>query len=104
MNSKFEKQLENIEIDPKNYEKGNKFSFTLPSGNEVVFKLLTHKDENDVQRELEGLKKIDKNASPEVTTRLKRTIISVNGSSEVKDIRDINKTLVGYTSSNKYFS
>ena len=81
-------QLENIEIDPKNYEKGNKFSFTLPSGNEVVFKLLTHKDENDVQRELEGLKKLDKNASPEVTTRLKRTIISVNGSSEVKDIRE----------------
>ena len=34
-------QLENIEIDPKNYEKGNKFSFTLPSGNEVVFKLIT---------------------------------------------------------------
>jgi hypothetical protein len=34
------------------------------------------------------LKKIDKNSSPQVTTRLKRMILSVNGSSEVKDIRE----------------
>jgi hypothetical protein len=81
-------KLDNKEIDPKNYKKGNEFTHTLPSGNEIVFKLLNHRDEVAVNRELDGLKKIDKNASPEVTTRLKHMIISINGSKEVKDIRE----------------
>ena len=39
----------------------NEFSFTLPhSKNNITFKLLTHKDEQDITRELEGLKKIKK--------------------------------------------
>ena len=41
--------------------KTNEFSFTLPkSKNSITFKLLTHKDEQDINRELEGLKKINK--------------------------------------------
>jgi hypothetical protein len=36
----------------------NEFTFTLPkSKNTITFKLLTHKDEQDINRELEGLKK-----------------------------------------------
>jgi len=67
----------------------NEFEFVLPhSGNRVTFRLLTHKDEQDIQRELEGLKKINKDSSPELTTRLKYFITSVEGKTEKKDIRD----------------
>ena len=65
------------------------FEYTLPhSGNRVTFRLLTHKDEQDISRELDGLKKISKDSSPELTTRLKYVITSVEGKTEKKDIRD----------------
>jgi hypothetical protein len=67
----------------------NEFTFTLPkSGNVVTFKLLSHKDEQDVTRELEGLKKINRDASPELSTRLKYLITSVEGKRDKKDIRE----------------
>ena len=67
----------------------NEFEFTLPhSKNTVTFKLLTHKDEQDISRELEGLKKINKDSSTELSTRLKYLITSVEGSREKKDIRE----------------
>jgi hypothetical protein len=69
--------------------KTNEFEFTLPhSGNHVTFRLLTHKDEQDITKELDGLKKINKDSSPELTTRLKYIITSVEGNRERKDIRD----------------
>ena len=85
--------LSTIENKPLNEElfkdKTNEFSFKLPSSeNVVIFRLLTHKDENAISQELEGLKKINKDASPELTTRLKYMITSVNGEREPKDIRD----------------
>ena len=82
--------LDNKKIDEKLFaSKINEFAFKLPhSGNEVTFKILTHKDEMDIARELEGLKKINKDSSPELTTRLKYIIQSVNGEKEKKDIRD----------------
>lgn len=67
----------------------NEFYFTLPhSGNEISFKLFTHGDENQINKELEGLKKIDPNGSFELSTRLKYMILSVNGNREKKDIRE----------------
>jgi hypothetical protein len=67
----------------------NEFAFELPhSGNRVTFRLLTHKDEQEINRELEGLKKINKDSSPDLTTRLKYIITSVEGKTERKDIRD----------------
>jgi len=81
--------IENKEIDDSMFKNGNKFEFTLPhSKNHITFKLLTHKDEKDVQRELDGLKKINKDNVPELTTRLKYMITSVEGKSETKDIRE----------------
>jgi len=83
-------KIDNKKIDEKLFaSKINEFAFKLPhSGNEVTFKILTHKDEMDIARELEGLKKINKDSSPELTTRLKYIIQSVNGEKEKKDIRD----------------
>ena len=47
-----------------------------------------HGDEQKVQTELEGLKKINKNSSPELSTRLKYMITSVGGDRETKTIRE----------------
>jgi len=67
----------------------NEFTFTLPrSGNVITFKLLTHRDEQEITRELNGLKKINKDASPEISTRLKYLITSVEGKRDKKDIRE----------------
>lgn len=83
-------KIENKPINESLYERGkNEFEFTLPqSKNVVTFQLLSSKVEKLIDRELEGLKKVNKNDSPEITTRLKYTITSVNGSRETKDIRN----------------
>jgi hypothetical protein len=82
--------IENKPLDETLFSnRTNDFTFTLPhSKNVVTFKLLTHKDEIDVNRELEGLKKINKDNSPEISTRLKYIITSVNGERDKKDIRN----------------
>lgn len=82
--------IENVPLDESLYTRGeNNFSFKLPStNNTVTFKLLSHKDEKAIDRELEGLKKLKKDDTPSVTTRLKYIITSINGSSETKDIRE----------------
>ena len=67
----------------------NEFAFTLPhSKTDITYKLLDGHDEVKIERELKGLKKINKNASPEATTRLKYTITSVNGETETKAVRE----------------
>lgn len=83
-------QLDNKPFDETSISQGqNEFSFTLPnSGAIITYKLLTHKDEMAIEAELRGLKKLNKNASPDVSTRLKHMIISVNGDSERKTIRE----------------
>tara|TARA_R110000772_G_scaffold83734_1_gene177100 strand:- start:1099 stop:1827 length:729 start_codon:yes stop_codon:yes gene_type:complete len=83
-------QIEDKPIDESLYTKGvNKFNFTLPhTGTNITFKILNHKDEQSIKNELNGLKKINKNNSPEITTRLKYLILAVDGNEEKKDIRE----------------
>ena len=67
----------------------NEFEFTLPqSKNLITFKLLNGSDEKKIEQELKGLKKLYPNDSFDLTTRLKFMITSVEGTREVKDIRD----------------
>jgi len=82
--------LEPREIDESLFIKGkNEFDFEFPStGNKATFKLLTGHDEKAIDRELAGLRKLDKNSVPELTTRLKHIITSINGDTEKKTIRD----------------
>jgi hypothetical protein len=69
--------------------KTNNFTFTLPhSKNTVTFKLLTHRDEQAIQGELDGLKKINKDSVPELSTRLKYMITSVEGKTDTASIRE----------------
>jgi hypothetical protein len=67
----------------------NEFSYTLPHMNvPITFKLLTHGDEKKIEQDLQGLKKIDPKANPEVSTRWKHIITSVNGDKSLKTIRE----------------
>ena len=83
-------ELKNKPFNESLVTKGvNEFAFKLPhSSNEVTFKILTGADERKIEKELEGLKKISKDASPELTTRLKHMITSVNGKADQVSIRD----------------
>ena len=58
------------------------------SGTKLTFKILTSADDKKIDAEIKGIKKVNKNASPELTTRLKYLITSVNGDRETKTIRD----------------
>jgi hypothetical protein len=82
--------LDNKSFDESLIKKGtNEFSYTLPhSGNELTFKILNTSDEKAIDAELAGLKKINKDLSPELSTRLKYIITSVNGNKETKTIRE----------------
>ena len=80
--------LKNKEVDYALYKNKNEFSFELPhSKNTVTFKLLTIADERAIEAEVKGLKKANLSAG-EITTRLKKQILSVNGDYEAKTIRD----------------
>lgn len=83
-------ELQTKEIDYNLFSnRKNDFEFKLPfTDNIVTLKLLSHDDENKIEKEIQGLKKLDKQSSSESTTRLKHMITSINGSREYKDIRD----------------
>ena len=76
--------LDPIDLDFSKFTKGkNEFNFKLPnSEREIVFKLLTQKDENEVDSELVARKKLNKHQSTELTTRMKKMILSVDGNSD----------------------
>jgi len=83
--------LDDKNLDPKNLiEEGvNNFNFELPhSKTPITFKILTHGDEKKIEREIQGLQKINKENVPEISTRLKYTITSVDGDTEKKTIRE----------------
>ena len=83
--------LEDKLLDPNDLKENgvNEFEFTLPhSKTTITYKLLTHGDEKDIEREIKGLQKINKETSPESSTRLKYLITSVDGDREKKTIRE----------------
>ena len=77
-------------LSAKPIEEGkNEFEFILPkSKTKLTFKLLTHGDELNLKKELDGLKKVDKIITRDLSTRLKYTILSVDGDYEKSTIRD----------------
>tara|TARA_R100000773_G_C4212730_1_gene111865 strand:+ start:366 stop:1109 length:744 start_codon:yes stop_codon:yes gene_type:complete len=81
--------LNNKELNPEiKKAQGNSFNYTLPaSGKVITFKLLSHGDEIKIEQEVKGLKKINKESSAQLSTRLKHIIIAVNGDEDNKNIR-----------------
>jgi hypothetical protein len=68
----------------------NEFSYILPHMNvPITFKLLTHGDEKKIDKEIESLKKLfPLKASPELTTRFKYIITSIDGDRDSQTIRE----------------
>ena len=65
----------------------NNFKVQLPlSKTEITYKILTGKEEKLIEQELSNIKKLGNEVSPELTTRLRHVITSVNGSSELSTI------------------
>ena len=77
-------KLEPVELDFSKLTRGvNEFSFELPNSERTVtFKLLTGKDEKQIDAEIKAKQKISKEQSTELTTRLKQMILSVDSKSE----------------------
>ena len=82
--------LESKQIDETLFTPGkNEFNFQLPfSKVTITFKLLTHGDENKIEKEIKGLEKVNVNGAYDVTTRLKHTIIAVNGDKDIATVRE----------------
>jgi hypothetical protein len=59
----------------------------------VTFKILSHKDETNIESELKGMQKISKNMSGDITVRLGNSITAVNGNRDQKTIRDFAKNM-----------
>tara|TARA_R110002012_G_scaffold81624_5_gene206557 strand:- start:1271 stop:2017 length:747 start_codon:yes stop_codon:yes gene_type:complete len=67
----------------------NEFEFILPTVKKTItFKLLTHGDEKKIANEVRGIKRVKKGESPEYSTRLKHMILSIDGESESKNVRE----------------
>jgi hypothetical protein len=67
----------------------NEFNFELPFSKMLVtFKLLSHGDENKIEKEIKGLERVNSNGSYDVTTRLKHTIVAVNGDRDIATVRE----------------
>ena len=82
-------KIENKPFDASLVSSKGTLKFTLPtSGTEIEFKFLSDKDEEKIQQEIEGYKKINKDASPEITTRLKNQIVSVAGNTDKTSIKE----------------
>jgi hypothetical protein len=82
-------KLENKPFNDSLISNKGTFNFTLPnSGTSVEFKLLNEKDEEKIKQEIEGLKKINKDSSTDVTTRLKYQIVSIDGKEDKTSIKD----------------
>ena len=83
-------EIKDSELDESLIKEGkNEFDFKLPTSKvSVTFKLLTHGDEQAIDREIKGLKRINKNTSASLSTRMKYIITSVNGDYDTKSIRN----------------
>ena len=79
-------KLEDKKLDFKKFEKNkNEFEFELPASKKVIiFKILTQRDEKQIDNELKAMKKLTKESGidPEITTRLKASILAVDGDRE----------------------
>jgi hypothetical protein len=89
------KDIDLTELDNKPFDESyvidgkNEFAFTLPHSNTpITFKVLDGHDEDKIETELKGLRKLQKDNVPELTTRLKHIITSVNGEEDKKSIRE----------------
>ena len=67
----------------------NEFEFELPATKrKLTFKFLTSGDEKEIDKEVEGYKKIGDGIGYELTTRLKHQIISIDGDAKKTSVQN----------------
>ena len=80
------------EVDWDLFKSGkNEFEFDLPySKVKLMFRLLSHKEEKEIDIELKAYKKFSKESgvTAEITTRLKKAIVSVDGDTSQKRVNE----------------
>ena len=73
----------------------NSFEVSLPiSKNKIKFKILSGRDENAIAEELKSIAKLNRKVSPELTTRLKHSIIEVDGEEDKATISSFVDTML----------
>lgn len=78
------------EVDFSVFKNKNEFEYTLPSsGKKITFRLLTHADEIAIEKDIEALKKMNKDVSADITTRLRYMIKSVEGESNIAAVNKL---------------
>jgi len=78
-------KIQTKDVDFEKLNPQNRYKFTLPSnGKEIEFRLLTHKDEIEITKEIQALERLNKATSlaSDVTTRLRYMITLVDGNSD----------------------
>jgi hypothetical protein len=71
-------ELAEKEFDTSKIKRGtNEFEFTTSTGRQLTFKLLNVRDEREIKKRIDALKKVRRDA--QVTSRLKQMITSVDG-------------------------
>ena len=81
--------LENKPFDESLVSFKGTFKFILPNSETTIeFKLLTETDEEQIKQEIEGFKKLNKDSSTDITTRLKHQIISVDSNGDKTSIKE----------------
>ena len=88
-------EINDKEVDFNEGQKGtNEFTFVLPiCGKTLKFKLLTHGDEKSIDAELAGYRKSGVEISKEVTTRMCKSIVAIDGDTDRKVVRDFVETM-----------
>jgi hypothetical protein len=92
-------KLDNKPFDETKVTPKGTFVFTLPAtGTKVEFKLLNDKDNEIIDQENESMKKLNKDASSEVTIRLKHQIVSIEGDTDKNNIRSFTERMLAQDS------
>ena len=79
---------------PKNVTE-NKFDVTLPvSKTKVTFKILNGLEEENIQKDLAASRKISTQIAPELTTRLRHCIMSVDGDDKQSSINNLAQNML----------
>jgi hypothetical protein len=72
-------KIQTKELDWSLFTNKNEFEFITPVGkNKLTFKLLTHGDEQAIDKDIQAMQKLNKDVSYDITTRLRYMIKSVD--------------------------
>jgi hypothetical protein len=81
-------KVQTKEIDFTKLSKDNRYNFKTSTGNEIVFRLLTHGDEKKIDMDVKAMQRLTKDSGNELTTRYRYMIVSVDGKDDIKSITD----------------